>query len=216
MGIERIRQVIEIYKSGEATVRMRYAAIAASCLLLAGLTTMAVGQIANRVIHAMPHSAHFAARILRWSVNHIGMRPILLLAFLGVGAWLFWLRAGKLDHDLRELSRAARELGDGVPMRPAWVNAGGELADLAEQLKRADRRMREMERRAAMSAGYGGAWSYLTQMPWEYGRTGFHTEDERSGSEEAQATNGPRTPDAKPIRPYERDADSRSFPGRKS
>jgi len=133
------------YKNGTATVRVRYAAIAASCLLLAGMLTVAVQQAAGWVIRTMPDSAHFAIRALRWGVNHIGMRPMLVLGFLGVGALLFWLRAGKLDGDLRELSRAARELADGVPMRPAQVLSSGELRELAQQLQRADRRMRELE-----------------------------------------------------------------------
>lgn len=133
------------YRSGTATVRARYAAIAMSCLLLAGMLTITAQQVASWVIRTTPHSAHFAARALRWGVNHVGMKPMLGLGFLGVGALLFWLRAGKLDGDLRELSRAARELADGVPMRPAQVLSSGELRELAQQLQRADRRMRELE-----------------------------------------------------------------------
>ncbi|CAM4073741.1 hypothetical protein [Saccharibacillus endophyticus] len=145
MGIERVINKVRVYGSATATVRARYAAIAASCLLLAGMMTVAAQQAAGWMIRTMPHSAHFAARALRWGVNHIGMRPMLALGFLGVGALLFWLRAGKLDGDLRELSRAARELADGVPMRPAQVLSSGELRELAQQLQRADRRMRELE-----------------------------------------------------------------------
>ncbi|WP_037291103.1 hypothetical protein [Saccharibacillus sacchari] len=145
MGIERMMRKGGEYRSGTATVRARYAAIAASCLLLAGMLTITAQQAASWVIRTMPHSAHFAARALRWGVNHVGMRPMSVLGFLGIGALLFWLRAGKLDGDLRELSRAARELADGVPVRPAQVLSSGELHELAQQLQRADRRMRELE-----------------------------------------------------------------------
>lgn len=173
MNIERIKQAIDRYRNGEATVRMRYAVIAASGLLLAGMVAITFGQIMEWTIGTMPHSAHFAARVLRWSVNHIGMRPMLLAAFSVAGAAWFWLRAGHLDRDLRELSRAARELGDGVPMRPARVKSGGELRDLAEQLKRVDRRVRESESKGAMFAGVGD-WSHLARKPGEYARTDEH------------------------------------------
>lgn len=145
MGIERMTHKFRACRRGAATVRARYAAIAASCLLLAGMMTVAAQQTAGWVMRTMPDSAHFAARVLRWGVNHVGMRPMLVLGFLAMGALLFWLRAGKLDGDLRELSRATRELADGVPMRPAQVLSSGELRELARQLQRVDQRMRAWE-----------------------------------------------------------------------
>lgn len=141
----RRQKILESWRKTNATVRARYAAIAASCLLLAGMAALTVRQTANWILATMPDSAQSAVRMLRWSVNHIGLRPLLLIGFAGTAALLFWLRAGKLDGDLRELSRAAQELADGTPMRDMRKIAGGELGEIARYLERAEQRIRRSE-----------------------------------------------------------------------
>lgn len=141
----RRKKILESWRKTNATVRTRYAAIAASCLLLAGMAALTVRQIANWILATMPDSAQSAARALRWGVNHIGLRPLLLIGFAGTAALLFWLRAGKLDGDLRELLRAAQELADGTPMRDLRKIAGGELGEIARHLERAEQRIRRSE-----------------------------------------------------------------------
>ncbi|WP_151733843.1 hypothetical protein [Paenibacillus tengchongensis] len=125
----------------KSTVRACYLYICGGSLLLSGAIVLAL-QSAAGYLYARhtPDSATMVIRLMRWIINHIGRAPVALLLFAGLFVIFFLLRSQKAADDLRSLVQAAGDLAQRGSLRELNVWSGGELALMAEHLRRLDLR----------------------------------------------------------------------------
>ncbi len=119
------------------TVRSGYLYIFGGSVLLSGmLLAAAYWMVALLYSHYGAESTAFYIRLLHWMTNHIGRRPLAVLLFTALFTGIFLLRSQKISDDLKSLLQATEELSSRGTVGELKVDSGGELGQLAANLRR--------------------------------------------------------------------------------
>ncbi|KWX75798.1 hypothetical protein [Paenibacillus jilunlii] len=122
------------------TVRSGYLYIFGGSVLLSGmLLAAAYWTIALLYSHYGAESTAIWIKLLHWMTNHIGRRPLAVLLFTALFTVIFLLRSQKISSDLKNLLQATEDLSSRGSFGELRVDSGGELGQLAANLRRIKR-----------------------------------------------------------------------------
>ncbi|MNI67702.1 hypothetical protein D3C73_1233490 [compost metagenome] len=109
-------------------------------MLLSGmLLAAAYWTIALLYSHYGAESTAIWIKLLHWMTNHIGRRPLAVLLFTALFTVIFLLRSQKISSDLKNLLQATEDLSSRGSFGELRVDSGGELGQLAANLRRIKR-----------------------------------------------------------------------------
>lgn len=117
------------------TVRLSYIYICGASALLSAALLFVVYHILRFAHHHILSETTGLTRVMYWVINHIGTTPLVIFIGGGMFALFFWIRSQKIADDLKVIGRGTHELANGrIPAQIEVLN-GGELRQIAADLK---------------------------------------------------------------------------------